>query len=61
MKNSRIFLSENFPFLIVKFSKYLNRRVFVMYESEFEGFKFAWFSGCCYFGYLRRVFDIIKP
>ena len=24
------FLSENFPFLVVKFSIYLNRRVFVM-------------------------------
>ena len=31
MKNIRIFLSENFHFLMVKFSVYLNRRVFVMY------------------------------
>ena len=30
MKNIRFFLSENFPFLVVKFSVYLNRRVFVM-------------------------------
>ena len=30
MTNIRIFLSENFHFLEVKFSKYLNRRVFVM-------------------------------
>ena len=30
MKNIRIFLSENFLFLFVKFSMYLNRRVFVM-------------------------------
>ena len=30
MKNFRIFLSENFHFLVVKFSVYLNRRVFVM-------------------------------
>ena len=30
MKNMRFFLSENFPFLVVKFSLYLNRRVFVM-------------------------------
>ena len=31
MKNIRIFLSEKFPFLVVKFSSYmyLNRRVFV--------------------------------
>ena len=26
----KIFLSENFHFLVVKFSVYLNRRVFVM-------------------------------
>ena len=29
-KKYRNFLSENFPFLVVKFSIYLNRRVFVM-------------------------------
>ena len=29
MKNINV-LSENFPFLIVKFSIYLNRRVFVI-------------------------------
>ena len=29
-ENIRIFLSENLPFLVVKFSIYLNRRVFVM-------------------------------
>ena len=28
MKNIRVFLSENFHFLVVKFSVYLNRRVF---------------------------------
>ena len=32
MKNIRIFLSENFGFLAVKFSVYLNRRIFVMSE-----------------------------
>ena len=26
----QIFLSENFPFLVVKFSIYLNRHVFIM-------------------------------
>ena len=31
MKNIRV-LTENFPFLEVKFSIYLNRRVFVMYD-----------------------------
>ena len=30
MKNIRVFVSENFQFLEVKFSTYLNRRVFVM-------------------------------
>ena len=30
MKNIRVFLSENFQFLDMKFSIYLNRRVFVM-------------------------------
>ena len=30
MKNIRVYLSENFPFLEVKFSIYLNRCVFVM-------------------------------
>ena len=30
MKNTRFFLSEIFPFLVVKFSIYLNRRVFVI-------------------------------
>ena len=30
MKNIRIFLPENFHFLVVKFSIYLNRHVFVM-------------------------------
>ena len=30
MKNIRIFLSENFQFLVVKFSVYLNSHVFVM-------------------------------
>ena len=34
MKNIRIFLSEKFQFLVVKFSIYLNRRVFVM-NSQF--------------------------
>ena len=29
MKNIRFFLSENFHFLVVKFSVYLNRLIFV--------------------------------
>ena len=34
MKNIRGFVSENFQFLEVKFSIYLNMRVFVMRSSE---------------------------
>ena len=34
MKKISEFLSENFQFLVVKFSKYLNRRVFVMGLNE---------------------------
>ena len=35
------FLSENFQFLVAKFSIYLNRRVFVMVIVEFSGYKIA--------------------
>ena len=38
MKNI-IFLSEKFPFLVVKFSIYLNRRVFVMQEQKSESLR----------------------
>ena len=34
MKNIRIFLSEKLSFLVVKFSVYLNRRVFVMIHTH---------------------------
>ena len=34
MKNNRVFLSEYFQFLEVKFSMYLNRRVFIMFSSK---------------------------
>ena len=36
MKNIKFFLSENFHFLVVKFSVYLNRRVFVMIHRRAE-------------------------
>ena len=36
MKNIRVFLPENFQFLEVKFSIYLNRRVFVMLTSSLQ-------------------------
>ena len=34
MKNSRIFYLENCHFFVVKFSVYLNRRVFVMSDKD---------------------------
>ena len=34
MESIRIFLSENFHFLVVKVSVYLNRRVFVMFNPK---------------------------
>ena len=34
MKNISFFLSAKFPFLIVKFSIYLNKGVFVMHRSK---------------------------
>ena len=36
MKNIRFLLSENFHFLVVKFSVYLNRHVFVMDSDSSE-------------------------
>ena len=40
MKNIRIFLAGNFPSLKVKFSVYLNRRVFVMeYERTNQNYR----------------------
>ena len=35
MKNIRFFFSENFPFLVVKLSIYLNRCVFIMSTRPF--------------------------
>ena len=43
MKNIRVFfffLSEKFQFLEVKFSIYLNRRVFVMWSQVYESIVF---------------------
>ena len=50
MKNLRFVLSENFQFLEVKFSIYLNRRVFIMslyfMRSMFSRATFIDFIGC---------------
>ena len=46
MKNIRVFISENFQFLEVKFLVYLNKRVFAMkYFSYFS--KKTWFDISC--------------
>ena len=37
MKNIRVFLSENYQFLEMKFSVYLNRCVFVMQQGDHNG------------------------
>ena len=37
-KKTSEFLSENFQFLVVKFSIYLNRRVFVMCSERVAGY-----------------------
>ena len=48
MKNIRVFVSENFRFLEVKFSIYLNRRVVVMMA--------LWFYVCGIFPVCRDLF-----
>ena len=45
MKNIRVFLSENFQFLEVKISVYLNRRVFVMHIIHIY---MRWYSVYCF-------------
>ena len=54
MKNIS-FLSENFQFLEVKFSIYLNRPVFVMYVSIF--FLFSLF--CPFFHFVTKVLKTV--
>ena len=46
------FLSENFPFLVVKFSIYLNRHVFVI--SSVGSFLCGLVAACC--GFFRVFF-----
>ena len=52
MKNTRIFLSENFHFLVVNFSVYLNKHVFVMI-CKIEVMT-------CIYTFLRRSLSISK-
>ena len=51
------FLSENFQFLDVKFSIYLNRRVFVMIMASPP----AWTSSAGIFSTHRKCFDCCFP
>ena len=44
MKNIRVFLSGNFQFLEVKFSVYLNRRIFIMLSVQNWSFYGLWSS-----------------
>ena len=50
MKNIRIFYLKIFKFLVVKFSIYLNRRVFVMWVVNVP-------RSQDYMRYMRRVYD----
>ena len=64
MKNIRIVLSESFPFLVVKFSVYLNRHVFVMYEQTLKVLirqsEFAGWAGQSPFAYGTKVLHIVS-
>ena len=54
---NRIFLSENVPFLVVKFSIYLNRRVFVMYSVIYTMYLVIGYGGDGTQGYRYRTTD----
>ena len=53
MKNIRMFLSENFQLLEVKFSIYLNGRVFIMILA-FPGFGISWVSSIFNYTFMRK-------
>ena len=68
-KNYQKFLSENFHFLVVKFSVHLNRRVFVMATYSFPEdashgllsllvIHMVFFSCCCFTNFLLLSFAI---
>ena len=48
MKNIRFFLSENFHFLVVKFSVYLHRLVFVMISTSCRASVLFYWEGNIY-------------
>ena len=70
MKNIRIFLSENFHFLVVKFPAYLNKHVFVMSKGLYVKFvsdhrhlhihksakiKFVFYNVKCFRVYIKNL------
>ena len=56
MKNIRIFYLKNCHFLVVKFSVYLNRRVFVMSSNETESPSFVLLSIRCFLWHFVYIF-----
>ena len=56
------FLSENFQFLVVTFSIYLNRRVFIMYETYVFLFVFFLFVFFFFFFFcFEQMLSLIIP
>ena len=58
MKRMLEFLSENFQFLVVKFSVYLNRRVFVMKAKWYCGYIFMERGSVC--GNKQEVTNVVS-
>ena len=60
MKNIRVFVSENFQFLEVNFSIYLNRRVFVMDVRDVVVFSLSYMTQsnrvCNFLWFVYNVF-----
>ena len=54
-------LSENFPFLLVKFSIYLNRHVFVMCTTSGCVFKLATKDMLCWIQIIRFEYTCVYP
>ena len=62
MKNIRFFLSELFPFLFVKCSMYLDRRVFAMKGAFFftSWLKYCFRDGIKGYGYKFKGSNFVK-
>ena len=57
MKKRSELLSENFQFLVVKFSIYLNRRVFIM-PRRYLCFRVSFVLRCCFFFIVAFVLSL---